>query len=474
MKEQEQLEELINKYKKNSNLSREDRDVCKKKISSLIRDNDSRISGLNYCLYLPSEAGISEIVTYYVENDKSQKDDLVNDIMNKSKFFDKDSKMKSRNIPRIFCLIEQLLSKNVTDNNVSNLLVRLCSYIYNQEGKISKDKLVYIQRYLINTQSQKLKDLKFDISHEIIDKISTLFIKATFYIKDKNANIEITTKQKKDVLEFVYMLGGDINSICEEYVVVDDFIRTELSEKNTDIKSEHKINEEIKNKSDGKLEEKQRLEIKKDTYDKSSKEEKHSEINSDNLELNTTTEFDVKLSNIKIKNIVNDLLYIDTILSENNTKINLITKELLNKNKELETLNQEMKEIKIKLEKEKLDRNNIFNKLIEVNKIKSQIEEELTSSKSEISNLKKQIDEYSSKLKYAENQSKELAKINNSESNQEFNAFKNKLSSGLKMLYSDFLETIENIEEKDDKALFLEDQITEIFKLVSNLGVNIK
>ena len=66
MKEQEQLEELINKYKKNSSLSREDMDVCKKKISSLIRDNDSRISGLNYCLYLPSEAGISEIVTYYV------------------------------------------------------------------------------------------------------------------------------------------------------------------------------------------------------------------------------------------------------------------------------------------------------------------------------------------------------------------------------------------------------------------------
>ena len=57
---------------------------------------------------------------------------------------------------------------------------------------------------------------------------------------------------------------------------------------------------------------------------------------------------------------------------------------------------------------------------------------------------------------------------------KEFNGYKNRLSSKLKLYYSEFKHGIDIIQSDSDKAQFLKDQLNDIFKILMDSDIKLK
>ena len=372
----------------------------------------------------------------------------------------------------------------LTDKSKDKNLYRLLKLIDYQYSKCNSDEKYYVKSWfrdnIIIENYAKLKDIHIQTNRSIRERefIAKLFLNISF----KSSDSEYINKEiKKEVIKFVEKsLLIDIKNMdlnpkrlnIEEINEILQLNKKELCQENTINKKDidkDKNQENIINKKDTHRDKCQENTTKKEDIDI---------VITENKTNNIEKELESKPKLNQIQYMFNDVCtYIETLQNEkkikeesikiyelrceNEKKINDSLNNILQtKDEELNKFKLEIDRLKSSIQYKETEYQKLLNTINVLNSEKEKNEEEIKNKNIEIAELKET--------------SIKLANINTKEANNEFNGYKNRLSSKLKLYYSEFNECKDAIQNDSDRAQFLQDQLDGIFRILMNSDIKLK
>ncbi|NLU11361.1 MAG: hypothetical protein GXW90_10610 [Tepidanaerobacter acetatoxydans] len=415
MKTIQDLDLLVEKYKRNSKLGLNDSEAAMEGIQFLLRgDTQFRGRGMEYVFEFPNDIGVNAFFNYYRVLDEEEKNKAIQELMTCKEF---GVNLSNKSVNRATALIGLMLKENPEDGNINHILKSATQLILGKNKKeISNQCAEYFRRNVIDTAGDKLFDMK-------IDKI--VFTDEDFYLLKSWVIASVFTSEELykpavqlKVLQWltgqdykVHFSQEDKNAILPYYEKWDNEIKAILNDSPLAEMFEDIPLPDDMNKESGKPEE--------------GKYKKVSVIHPAKAVLaNLDTE-------------------ITKLIEENNTL-------RLDLNKKNDTIGQlELKKNELLDEINELNRN-LNQKLIEIN-----------DKDKEIDSLKRQGEDLENRLKAA-------LKLNTREENESLNNLKFKLSSQLKHDYSDFCKIAEKPMTKELGDVLLAIMENTFYTLIKN------
>lgn len=406
------------------------------------------------------------------------------DIKDKFSFMDKfnGANYKTNNmykyVSKSIYFTNLILKSTPKDENLYRLL-KLIDYQYNKCTEKEKN---YVEDWfrdnIIIENNTKLKKINIKTNRPIKEResIANLFLNTTF----KSSNCKYINKEVKNkVVKFVEksllinIKNIDLNNKklnIEEINEILQLNKKELCKKNT-------INKKDIDKYNNKESNRNKIEVDKDKCQENTIKKEDIAITESKID-NIEKELESKPKLNQIQYMFNDVCtYIETLENENKIKEESIKKyELRCENEKkindslnniLQTKDEELNKFKLEIDRLKssiqykeTEYQKLLNTINVLNSEKEKIEEEIENKNIEIAELKET--------------SIKLANINTKEANNEFNGYKNRLSSKLKLYYSEFNECKDVIQNDSDRAQFLQDQLDGIFRILMNSDIKLK
>lgn len=481
------LNELNEKYKRNTGLSGQDSEKMINAIVELFSNSKSWNDGFDYIMNCPPEIGTQAYINFYRTLDRDGQKQFNNQFM-QNKQFEKNAQNKA--VYRGAALVGRMLEQNCPAGHMVYILRHVCSHAYNNTKKeISIQNIRYIQKEIIVRLNRELLDIKlsgFSISDRDFFFLQRVLIYAAFMPNDK---LEITALSQYVVLKWLLESGKKVYfelnekdlfvdtfknwpeeiksafiqdaalmDLCRGFVNELDKSGVEKSQRGSDAEELKKAAESIRKADSDATGKTQRAEdnnIKDKTEDNNITDK-----TTDNNSTDKTAHME-KTDNVRdmLKKVVS---YMDSLEKKLNDK-SVESKDImidLNVTK-ARLAQEEEKSMELSRQLESLEQT-----VKSLNSNMGDLKVLLGTRDDEIERLKKSEGEYKNNLQM-------MHGVRSREDSSSLMEFKNILSSKLKYEYMDFRE-IERVEMTQDIGENLRIQLVKIFNELRKQGINLE
>ncbi|WP_410495528.1 hypothetical protein QTL86_16800 [Cellulosilyticum sp. ST5] len=455
------LEELTNKYKNNSKLSNVDTEECIALISQKFLDNDENT--MKYVCTLPEQMGVKAFMDAYKKC--SNKEIIVNNICNYKEYDGKSHAYK-----RLVVIIKKLLITKSEQKDIKKLLYQLSKLVYKKEV-VSPKQSISIYNEIVRDCSKLLFNLNSEnLETEEIYNISKMM---TYVIFCRDTTEIVSKNIQANTLQWLLFFKKEVsfnekedNMIIESISNWDEVIVREIPNEVSDAYGKYFI-EGYKLKQKKQRGVGQSLHNEVTVVKQNIKEEIPTDMTKLGNKLGTirnSSQEEKSISQIKTiqsKGLVENYQKAvgdENVLVEINTAMHILKKSAIT----IQALKAE--NLSNKQGIDKLDKN-----LQQKDELISGLKEKIRYLENKINEKEDENRLISLKLLKKEEQCKELKekvetiiKLDSNSLNHEFEAYKNKLASILRMEYKDFKE-IQNEDMSMDLGENLRDQLNEVF-----------
>lgn len=456
------LNELYKKCKKNHKLSQVDKEVVKKNLVNLLKEQPIRETIIDFAINFPDDIGIAAYMEYYKTLDFDNQKELNESFVCSTEFLANSSfKSINRATALIRCMYEE------DQNNFTGFILKnACKLIADGYSKNISSRVIEIfRKNILSDSSECLFNIQLsDFDDKNYYHIERVIVNCVF--KPLNGEV-LSPKIQYRVLDWFLKSGREIVFTGDEREIIQnalnhwpDQIKEMLCE---DMNFKYAYRDSI-NFNEIMNEKNQCNGLTKDSNNGSKVNFKNNKAE----EINVRNQSDQGIN--QIEGTVDKSIGIKAMLQQIIKEVTRLENKLITKEEEVLDFKEALKTTQKQYEQKFLENEKL-------NQVNYRYEEEISRQKSEIDLVKNQIKFYEEEMKKVTASKNEyrskVETLLDMDSREESNAlreFKNKLAGKLKYHYLDFKQ-IENYVMNDDLGENLRIQIKEIFDILKNEGI---
>lgn len=422
------IEELVDIYKRDHKFkvreAKEYEDILRSLIKNKNNDNINK-----YLVEGPKDNNMKVLMEYRNNISKERGEEIIKSFIN-SKEIEDNKQGLSGNI--MVYLLEKMIAEE-QDALSEEVFLNMVKYAYKnkQESinkKVSKDIKEKIFPFLYNRTD--VFDLSFIDNEKIWEKTKKLFMETASKSDAKN---------KEEIYNWLKSAGKDMGEYKEKFIE-DKTAKTNIEKKYK------KKNEQI------------------DSSEKNKKDDEHIDLYEENIaedkDINRETDMKLILKNLEIANT--NIISMKNALDDANKEINIMKVDLKLTRVEVPRIQKEIKSVSLKCENKGKQINELRLQKDKIESANKQLEEKIIESMEQIEKLKTESNE--EKIFFE-------GVINNRKKEAEENL--NKIASELKFDYKDYCDA-ENMEMTIDLGENMRTQLDRVFSILCKNGIKIK